>query len=326
MKRTIHYIFVLFLIPCIAFTQPNIDIGIFESTTAGEVEVKLKPGSNISNSFLTNVQFTVRWDSSANVAIVPSSISPYLITPQGTAINHNGYVYQIFASSPNCALNWNSGQEYVVLSFTYSGCVEFEVAQDNWTQTNNGDYYVELLGVDHTGMFYHAVTNIIPFVDLGKDTTICVYQTVELDAANPGSFFMWSSGETTQKIVVDSASHIPGSYLYSVTVTNQYGCSSADTILIIVDPCTGMNVLKQDNIDIFPNPTYGEIFIDTANKSGSMQVHVFDLCGIEVGEHNIYANNLDKQTLDLSSLSAGIYLLKLSCNDFSYSERIILMN
>ncbi len=182
MKRIIQYTLVWFLIPCLAFAQQNIDIGIFKSTTAGEVEIKLRPNFSITNNFLTNVQFTVRWDSSANVSVTPASIPPYLITPQGAAVYHNGYIYQIFASSSNAALNWNSGQEYMVLSFSYSDCVEFELVKDAWTQANNGDFYIELLGFDHTGVFYNLKTNILPKVNLGKDTIICVYNTLEPNA------------------------------------------------------------------------------------------------------------------------------------------------
>jgi len=324
-KRIIISFIAVILLHNFASPQQNIDIGIFKSTISGEVDVKLKPDFIITGSILTNVQFTVRWDSSANVSINPSSIPPYLINPQGAAVNHNGYMYQTFASSPNCTLNWNSGQEYVVLSFTHSNCVEFELVQDTWTQANNGDFYTELLGVDHTGVFYHPVTEIIPVVYLGKDTSICVYNNLELDAGNPGSGFLWSNGETTQKISVDASSLGVGAYNYGVTVTAQNGCTASDSRLVIIDPCTGMNDIKPNNIDIFPNPTNGEIFINTADKSNSFQIKIFDLCGIIVSG-NIYANNLDKHTLDLSNLSPGVYLLKLSCNEFSCSERIVLMN
>ncbi|MBI5218080.1 MAG: gliding motility-associated C-terminal domain-containing protein [Bacteroidia bacterium] len=49
-----------------------------------------------------------------------------------------------------------------------------------------------------------------------------------MDAGNPGLQYLWSTGETSQSISIDSS----GSY--SVTVTNQGICSDADTVNIII--------------------------------------------------------------------------------------------
>lgn len=320
-----YFVFNLLLIPVIVFSQQKIDIGVFESSTNGVVEVRLKPDFTISSNFLTNVQFTVRWDSASNVTINSTSIPPYLIDPQGSPLFYNGYYYQIFASSPNCALNWTSGQEYVVLSFTHSGCVDFELLNDSWTQANNGDFYVELLGIDHTGIFYQKITDIIPDVYLGKDTSICVYQNIELDAGNQGAAYLWSNGETTQKIIVDGATIGVGAYNYGVTVTAQNGCSASDSRLVIVDPCTGLNDVKKNNINIYPNPSQGEIYIDTANKTGSYILNVINICGTEIRNFNFMAERYP-YILDLSQLTAGLYFLKLSCGDSYYLNRIVLLN
>lgn len=67
-----------------------------------------------------------------------------------------------------------------------------------------------------------------PVVNLGNDTSICAGQTLTLDAGNPGMSYFWSSGETTQTIVVNQTND------YSVKVTNELGCSYADTINLIV--------------------------------------------------------------------------------------------
>lgn len=40
-----------------------------------------------------------------------------------------------------------------------------------------------------------------PFIYLGPpDTTVCVYDTLTLDAKNPGSTYLWSNGATSQEI------------------------------------------------------------------------------------------------------------------------------
>ena len=63
-------------------------------------------------------------------------------------------------------------------------------------------------------------------VDIGPDQNLqCNGDTIRLDAQNPGARFLWSTGDTTQTLLVSS----PG--IYIVTVSNNCG-SAADTVLI----------------------------------------------------------------------------------------------
>jgi gliding motility-associated-like protein len=65
----------------------------------------------------------------------------------------------------------------------------------------------------------------LPFVNLGNDTTLCENTTLLLDAQNPGSAWVWSTGSLAQTYRVSQAG------LYKVTVTNN-NCSSTDSINI----------------------------------------------------------------------------------------------
>ena len=60
-------------------------------------------------------------------------------------------------------------------------------------------------------------------VDLGNDTTICVDEILTLDAGT-GQSFVWSTGEATQTIAIDTAG------TYWVEVTNATGCTDFDDI------------------------------------------------------------------------------------------------
>lgn len=68
-----------------------------------------------------------------------------------------------------------------------------------------------------------------PVVDLGPDVEICEGEVLILDAGNPGSTYMWSTGETTQTINVT----VEG--LYWVEVTNEAG-TDYDEIYVTVIP------------------------------------------------------------------------------------------
>ncbi|MBK7886716.1 MAG: PKD domain-containing protein [Bacteroidetes bacterium] len=68
-----------------------------------------------------------------------------------------------------------------------------------------------------------------PVVSLGNDSvSICGGLAITLDAQNPGSTYLWNTTEVTQTITVTQSG------LYSVTVTNGFGCTAADTITATV--------------------------------------------------------------------------------------------
>jgi hypothetical protein len=95
-------------------------------------------------------------------------------------------------------------------------------------------------------------------------------------------------------------------------------------------PATGSNcVLANDyfqNSDLFriyPNPTNGLLNINIANYVGELQVKVYDLNGRQVYNHNV-TNFNNTNAINLESLSAGVYVLKLQGENLNYSEKIIL--
>lgn len=83
----------------------------------------------------------------------------------------------------------------------------------------------ELNGFSQTVSLPVDILPIDTAVDLGNDTTICVDEILDLDAG-PGVLYVWSTGETTQTIQVDTAG------TYWVEVTGPNGCTSFDDIIV----------------------------------------------------------------------------------------------
>jgi len=69
--------------------------------------------------------------------------------------------------------------------------------------------------------------NISPIVDLGIDTAVC--GSITLNAGNVGSTYIWSTGTTGQNETVT----VSGPYNVEVTAAN--GCTSMDTINIVIN-------------------------------------------------------------------------------------------
>jgi hypothetical protein len=152
------------------FSSPTgdaIDIGLY-ATSCSDFEVRLRALTNITNTTLTNVQFTIRWPETTPNLSLTDIFTTYSIAQQGATVQSGGYNYALFIGVDVAINNWVAGTEYIVLSFSHnqiaSGTGDFVIGNDAWTTANNGMYYAELLGNDKTGFNYENAIG----VDLGK--------------------------------------------------------------------------------------------------------------------------------------------------------------
>jgi hypothetical protein len=171
-----------------AYTGPctNIDIGLFNTDCAG-FEVRLKPEMDI-NSYLSNLQFTIKWPE--NTVEMINFSSDFELTQQGPVFVSGGFNYAVFVAVPgsNMAINWLADEEYTVLTFEHdesgTGTIDIFIAQDAWATSNNGLYYVEMLGTDYTGVVYHEVQGAFAgpcsYIDIGLFNTDCAVFEVKL--------------------------------------------------------------------------------------------------------------------------------------------------
>ena len=131
---------------------------------------------------------------------------------------------------------------------TYVSKAEDTQLQTDW---NIAMDYVEILEPGPTKEYFRdrlcAIEGITPpegycdcFTYIGPDTTICTSDCITLSVA-AGQSYEWSTGDTTQSIEVCPEE----STEYFVTVYNEVGCPSSDTILIsVIDP--PVPVVSQD--------------------------------------------------------------------------------
>lgn len=166
MKTTVPRFLLLILTalsPCLVVSQDVVDIGIFENPESTVFTVKARPTFTISGQAVTNVQLTIRWEQTSGVTSLAWLGTTVGLVPQGEAIQAGGYNYQVYASTGGGNLNWNAGTEYTILTVAPDNqdfnCARFEIALDDWTSANNGDYYFEVVGEDRTGIRYEPSVN-----------------------------------------------------------------------------------------------------------------------------------------------------------------------
>jgi len=168
--------------------------------------------------------------------------------------------------------------------------------------------------------------NQLPIVDLGNDTTVCINHTITLDAGT-GTNFIWSTGETTQTIVVDSTGVGIGIGTYSVTVSDNIGCEGSDDISVTWSACPGIaENNKNMDVSIAPNPSNGQFNLIVGEVSGQIEMMVLNELGQLVYSDKIKENNSGNYTkqFNLTYLPKGIYFVKLVNENMVKVERIVI--
>lgn len=100
---------------------------------------------------------------------------------------------------------------------------------------------------------------------------------------------------------------------------------SANSNIKVVHINTGINELKLDNLSLYPNPNEGNFMI-TADNILYDNIHI-DVCNL-TGQ-TVYStdtqphNNTLKQKIDISVVSNGMYILRISADGFQRNIRFI---
>lgn len=128
---------------------------------------------------------------------------------------------------------------------------------------------------------------------------------VTLDAGNPGSDYIWNTGEITQTITV-------GEGVYAVTVTNAMDCSDSDSAR--VERQTGMNVFTQnESITVYPNPTNNRFTLEwIADGDERFEVVLLSSTGQRILETAIVnSQGANFHEFSLEGMSTGLYFLQV---------------
>ena len=116
----------------------------------------------------------------------------------------------------NSSISSSTDRDPPIIYYDSPGLYKISLILDEGTI--NQEYYCENIAVFES-----------PEFTIGNDTTIAVETVLLLDAGEGYSEYYWSTGETSQIIEVNSEG------IYSVTVSNQYGCPAVDEIEVSVD-------------------------------------------------------------------------------------------
>jgi len=200
-----------------------------------------------------------------------------------------------------------------------------------WSSSFTGTASVVVKGINECNESswsdpFDIAVNEHPVVNLGEDTTVTYIQPLTLDAENPGSTYLWSTGATTQTIDASYSGSPLVTYWVEVAANS---CSDGDTIIVTyIDP---VFIMEQDHgirVSIIPNPNDGDFVLDiTSENPGKFSIEITDLTGRVVVERK-EINITSKLNIDISIPLAkdGVYLLKLKSEENLLVEKVLVFN
>ncbi|MCB0754072.1 MAG: T9SS type A sorting domain-containing protein [Flavobacteriales bacterium] len=156
------------------------------------------------------------------------------------------------------------------------------------------------------------------------DTTICITQVLTVGLANTYDSYLWTTGNNSQEI--DLFGNILGLGTTEISVTvDQDGCTgTSNSFVLTVDACAGIDELAGLTIDMYPNPTAGNIVLEISGESNGFVLEVVDMNGKLVHTETIgeITNGL-RRTVDLSNVANGLYFVKLDDGTSSTTRKLI---
>jgi hypothetical protein len=218
-----------------------------------------------------------------NATTASITINPTVSISVNSSTICNGQTTTLSASGAN-TYTWSNGSnnQAIVLSPSV-----------NATYTVNGTSIAGCIGTVQTASI---TVNSNPVLNASaSQSLICEGESATLSVSGANNY-LWNTGSTATLIVVNPLV----STNYSVTGTNLNGCSSTNSISLIVDACTSISKIalgKNNSISIYPNPNNGMFNVD--------------LVGSDVFSIVIY--NSMSQLIYSGDINAGNNLIQLKC-------------
>ncbi|MBW6459738.1 MAG: hypothetical protein K0B08_04115 [Bacteroidales bacterium] len=177
------------------------------------------------------------------------------------------------------------------------------------TWIERGDHLIEAraVGVCGTGnpVFKNVSVLYFPEVFLGNDTIILQGQTLLLDAGNPGSEYLWSTGSTTQTIMVSVAG------IYWVNITNICGTGYDEIEVSVIVGVNHHNLAEYFRIVSYNGKLY---IIDPPENIRS--IAVYDMAGSCIF--------FEKEVVSLMIPRGGLYIVKIVTDQRAYSGKVYI--
>lgn len=245
---------------------------------------------------------------------------------QPLVVNPSPFVFAFASSDVVCA---NSP---VNLTANGSGIVSY-----NWSNGATGPFTTvtptastsySVIGVNAFGCSAMDVKQIIvnaqpPIMAQVTQSNVCAGDNITI-LGSGGSSYTWLSNTAIMYVGNPLNVSLQSSAIFTVTGTDDNGCSNKFSLIMLVDACTGIqqNAGNALGIKLYPNPTNGSFTIESA-AAGEKTMEVSDVSG-----RTILSGKTGelKTEVNLSTLANGIYYVKIQSGDAVEVIKVVKSN
>ncbi len=152
---------------------------------------------------------------------------------------------------------------------------------------------------------------------LSQDTICTSSGTLTLPAGTPAGG-NYSGAGVTGNTFDPAVAQLGNHWIY---YTDTVGCQNADSVLITVVWCTGIDEQSGENlVKVAPNPSNGMYQLHMSDDVKIRSLELYDAVGRKLGYDT---QSLNGRSLDLTALPDGLYYLKLKANKSEELFRLI---
>jgi hypothetical protein len=209
--------------------------------------------------------------------------------------------------------NWSSYEGDQGLYFIASGANSTPFPNDDWMI--GPEFTIDGVSSPSLSFWAKSITD-----QYGLDR----FQIAIGSSTNPADFTVISAGAYEEAPIEWTQYQYDLSAYDGQTVRVGIHCVSNDSFVLqmdsfVVEGTLGLNDVQSLDMNIYPNPVNGNFVTIQTPVNGVKYVEVFDITG-----KRLINTSLNADTLEVSSLSAGMYIIKVTVEGKSKTSKLVV--
>ncbi len=283
------------------------------STSASPSHTYATPGTYNVTLTVTN-----QWGSTT------STVTTITINGADPSFSYSNSTYCIGSGNQTPTVTTPGGTFTATAGLVFSNATTGEI---DMTTTPAGSYTVtySLTGTCPTSETFSITITSSPDATFSySETSYCTYYTDPSPVFGPGAsagVFSSTAGLVINGTtgVIDLSASTPGTYTVENTIAGSGACpSDFATFDVTIDGCLGISENTTNTLTVAPNPTNG--LVNVSNIEGVLTFEVTAVSGQVFMTGSVSASS---NTIDLSTLTSGVYMIRLSGVDNQQIIRVV---